>query len=369
MKLLLNDKEIINFLIDFFCKKKNLYQFPECKFSLAEGWARHQKETINYDKKYNKKFNLEKTQKGVFKDLEKKVKADLTNYLNAVNEILDKRKFIYTFFIKNNLEKIIETLGEEVIFEQYKKSKTENFVKSVGLQLTSTPNFIRRKNFFNVTENCLLRNTVGNEQILLEKIQHQHPFWFIDSGYTNFIENSKKWHRLVYNHLHIGKFFDAPSNRLENFQSFPMPWRKTGEKILVIEPGQFAANIFSIDLTNWRSKIENEIRQHTDRPIVFREKAPKKIRENLYDHLLKEDYYCTISINSNAAVESVWAGIPIITLDKHITNPISRNSIADINNLLRPNIASWLAMLSYSQFTFEELVNGTALQILSEYHE
>lgn len=369
MNLLLNDKEIIKFLIDFFCNRKKFYKFPKCQFSLAEGWAKHKKETILYEKKYDRKFNLEKTQKSVFKDIEKKVKIDLQNYLNAVEEIINYRKNIYTFFIKNNLEQIIDRLGEETILEEYKKSKTQNFVKTVGLQLNSSARLVRRNKFTNSSENCLLRNTVGNEKILLEKIENDYPFYFIDSGYTNFIENNKKWHRLVHNHLHTGNFFDAPADRLGNFTNFPAPWRKTGEKILVIEPGQFAANIFKIDLKTWRHTIKEEIRQYTDRPIVFREKAPKKIRENLYEHLLKEDYYCTISINSNAAVESVWAGIPIITLDKHITNSISVRNISDINNLVRPNIAGWLAMLSYSQFTFDELMDGTAVKLLSEYHE
>jgi hypothetical protein len=157
-------------------------------------------------------------------------------------------------------------------------------------------------------------------------------------------------------------------DRLEIFKTFPRQWKTDGDKILVIEPGEFAASIFHIDIKTWKYGVEQELRQHTDKKIVFREKSPKKKRSPLYQHLLDEDYCCVISINSNAATESIWAGVPVITLDRHITNPVSKNKISDINNLYRGPLANWLALLSYSQFTYEELVDGTAVNIVKKYH-
>jgi hypothetical protein len=109
-------------------------------------------------------------------------------------------------------------------------------------------------------------------------------------------------------------------------------------------------------------------RKYTDKKIIFREKKPKKSRAPLYKHLCYEDYFCVISINSNAATESIWAGIPVITLDKHISNPVSRNKLSDINNLYRGSLSNWLSTLSYSQFTYDEIVNGKALEIIKQYH-
>ena len=60
--------------------------------------------------------------------------------------------------------------------------------------------------------------------------------------------------------------------------------------------------------------------------------------------------------------------MPAITLDTHITNPITRNKLEDINNLCYENLGPWLCMLSYSQFTKEELMNGTALKITEKYN-
>jgi hypothetical protein len=152
------------------------------------------------------------------------------------------------------------------------------------------------------------------------------------------------------------------------FTEFPKVWRTSGETILIIEPGPFSAAIFHIDIPQWKKTVESELRKYTDKPIKFRPKIDKKNRKSLYQELLNEDYYCVININSNAATESVWAGVPIITLDKHITNSISRSKISDINNLARPHLANWLCMLSYSQFTYEELIDGTASTIIKNYH-
>ena len=269
---------------------------------------------------------------------------------------------------KHGIAALREKIGEEKILDLYKTSKKENFVKSLGLRLSENAHLVRRQIFNNYEEDCLIRNTVGNEKLLISKIDNKFPFWFIDSGYTNFVETNKKWHRLVRNHLHQGKEFSAPVDRLGVFKTFPTQWRTHGEKILIIEPGSFAAGIFHVDIKTWKYEVESELRKYTDKPIVFREKAEKRVRTNLYKELCDEDYYCVVNINSNAATEAIWAGIPAITLDKHITNPVTRNKLSDINDLLRPNLSNWLCMLSYSQFTYDELINGTALEIARKYH-
>jgi hypothetical protein len=251
----------------------------------------------------------------------------------------------------------------------YAKSNSDGFVKTVGQLIDSQSKLIRRSEFKLYQEDCLIRNTGGVEECLVTKIDNGFPFWFIDSGYTNFLEGKKKtYHRLTRNHIHHLNAFEAPVDRLGVFKKFPRQWRTSGDTILIIEPGQFCASIFHIDIEQWKLDVERELRNYTDKKIKFREKINKKKRLPLYEELLNEDYYCVVNINSNAATESIWAGIPVITLDKHITNSVSRNKLSDINDLYRPHLANWLCMLSYSQFTYEELMDGTALRIVQRYH-
>lgn len=367
MYLLLNNKEIAHFLVS------------ELKFREAAGAVKLDlsellneieekvyltKNTKNYLRNgFSKEFKIKITDR-----IRKRLHEALRRWRDEVNESIEFEKN-YTFgIVHKNIEYFIEALGEDNILDLYKKSKFDNFVKSVGLQIYRDNHLIRRKNYKNYKTDCLVRNTVGNEDLLLEKIDNNFPFWFIDSGYTNFLETNKKWHRLVRNHLHYGKKFVPPCDRLDNFKSFPEPWRNNGDKILVVEPGPFAAGIFHVDLRTWRYDIEKEIRQYSDLRIVFREKMPKTERSNLYEHLLQEDYCCLVNINSNAATEAVWAGIPVITLDRHVTNPIAGSKISDLLHLNRPHLGEWLCMLSYSQFTYEELISGRAIELVKHYH-
>jgi hypothetical protein len=362
MKLLINDREIVEYLIplvDLQNVAKDI-QISEENISEVKSW-------INFLKDHPKKF--EKVKPKIKGKIIQAVEKDLTNYVNSVKEALKNKKERHSFIVKKKLNQIVDSIGEDTILKNYKKSNIENYVKTIGKIIDPSATLIRRHKFTNLKEDCLLRNTSGNENLLVNKIDNNFPFWFIDSGYTNFLGKNKVWHRLVRNHLHFGRQFNAPVDRLGMFETFPQQWRNSGDKILVIEPGEFAAAIFHVDIKQWKYSVESQLRQYTDKKIVFREKAPKKQRLLLHKHLLDEDYYCLININSNAATESIWAGIPVITLDRHVTNSVSKNSLSDINNLYRGSLADWLCMLSYSQFTFNELSNGTAMSIIKKYHE
>jgi hypothetical protein len=299
---------------------------------------------------------------------EKVLYKELSKYVGKIWEIMDLRRAQYFDLIHKNIDHIISALGEQRVMDLYRQSKFKYFVKGTGDTIDPQAEYVRRQNFTNYSEDCLIRNTTGNEQLLTEKIDKKYPMWFIDSGYTNFLESRKKWHRLVRNHIHHDQMFEAPVDRLANFPSFPQPWRESGEKILIIEPGPFAASIFHVDIKTWKYDVERELKKYTDKKIVFREKAEKKIRTSLVEELRNENYYCVVSINSNAATEAIWCGIPVITLDRHVTTPVSRSKLSDINNLARPHLARWLCAVSYSQFTGDELYDGTAIKILRKYH-
>jgi hypothetical protein len=359
MKLLLNDKEIAHFL-------SSLINFN--RFIDEDPFERNEANRVYKRESKNKNLsNIETRSKSQLK-IKKAINSDARTYISILQQKIDEKRNNSFKNIHRNIQFFIKRLGKENILKLYKRSKIDNFIKTTGLQINPDAGLVLRKDFKNISEDCLIRHTVGQEKILLQKIDNQYPFWFIDAGYTNFLESKKTFHRLVRNHLHHDSMLDVPVDRMGMFKSFPMPWRENGEKILIIEPGPFAASIFHVDLRTWKYKVARELRKYTDKRIVFRKKIDKKIRTNLYDKLRNEDYYCVININSNAATEAIWAGIPVITLDKHITNPVTRQHLSDINNLYRPNLAQWLSSVSYSQFTYEELIDGTAVEIMRKYH-
>jgi len=371
MKLLLNDKEIAHFLntkADIYerTKKENPLLEPELRLIYAEFYEKKNSDKVKGQKM--KHFWDDRAKSKFYDKLYKAINRDTREWVKKVKEYVPKKKEYNFHKIHKNIESIISKLGIDNIFEQYKKSNYKNFVKGTGLTLQPKSNFIRRKEFNDYKQDCLIRNTVGNEKLLVTKMDEKYPFWFIDSGYTNFIEHNKKWHRLVRNHLHTGEFFKAPVSRLDGFKKFPVPWRKGGDTILILEPGPFAASVFHVDLKTWKHDVEKELRKFTNRPIKFREKKPLTQRTKLFHELLfNDEYYCVVSLNSNAATEAIWAGIPAITLGQHVTNPVTKNSLSDIDNLYYGDITQWLCMLSYSQFTKEELMDGTAVRLVRKY--
>lgn len=358
MKLILNDKEIIYYLASLIDHSSRVVHLDTDDRKIAEAimWS------------IERKDKLDKFRQKIKDKIYHAVKDSTKDYVNRVTTILAHWQQADVETLKKTIDHVLEKLGEDLVLTQYMRSDKDGFCKSPGLLIDADAKPVRRKNHCDIQEDCILRNTVGNENFLTDKIDQRLPFWFIDSGYTNFIESNKKWHRLVRNHLHFGGTFAAPVDRLHMFASFPQQWRTGGDRILVIEPGQFAAAIFHVDIPTWRYQVEAELRQHTDKKIVFRSKTAKKTRAPLFKHLQDEDYHCVVSINSNAATESIWAGIPVITLDQHMTNSVSRNKLSEVNDLYTGSLANWLAMLSYSQFTYDELVDGTAVDMVTKYH-
>jgi hypothetical protein len=218
-------------------------------------------------------------------------------------------------------------------------------------------------------DRLFIRHTVNNESLLQTRMTEKLPFMFMDNGYTNFLESGKRWFRLCNNHIHHLKFRKGlDPKRRKFFPRLPDVWRSGGHDVVVVEPSAIQCRLFGIDPVQWRQWVEAEIKSTLTeyKRIVFREKVDKKIRQNFFKFLQDEDVYCVVNYNSNAAVEAVWAGVPVITLGDHITNHISVRSINQINDLMRPDIERWLRYVSYCQYTLEEIANGTARRIMEE---
>jgi hypothetical protein len=366
MKLLVNDTELANYLCILIDIK------DQCShIKMDESNNSNVANSIAYilEKQNHAKFSLEKHRDKFKQKIRQGVTKDLVNWRSQINEVVTKYRKYHFRNIHKRIDYLLGRLNENQVITSYLKGDVDYFVKTVGLQIDPNAKMTRRRHFTNINEDCLIRNTIGGETTIVDKIDNNLPFWFLDSGYTNFIEPNKKWHRLVRNHLHFNQSFVAPADRMGTFKSFPQPWRKDGSAILIVEPGEFAANIMHVEAKSWGQQVAEELRKYTDRPIEFRSKTNKKKRTSLYQQLQQGNYYCTVSINSNSAIESIWAGVPAITLNKHVSNAVTRSNLSDINDLYYGPLGDWLAWLSYCQFTFDELMDGTALRIVRQYHD
>lgn len=221
------------------------------------------------------------------------------------------------------------------------------------------PVCIRGMTFRQVTKTCMETN---------------REFYYIDNGYFG-NPKTKYWFRIIKNHVHdIRSIIKRPLDRLQRVtqlaNSIPLEKFTTGRKIIIAPPSPKSFTIWGIDYQTWIDMTIAELKKYTDRPIELRFKRdrPDRLAEDTMQQALSNDVHCLITYNSVAAVEALMLGKPVITLGPNAAQQLARRSLEDIENLYIPTEderMAWLAHLSYSQFTYDELSNGTAWRILN----
>ena len=356
MHLLLNHDEVVIGLA-----KRILAQHLK---KIKPTWAN----ATAYLEKTNKRMEKSGLIEIDFSTLNNCLKQDVQEYKDSVVAEYKKKYRPLIRWLSENFKNL--NVDRDYLLSSYVNSNAKNFVKTLGQQLTDQPTWSLPTDNIPDDQTVVLRNIINNESVLQHRLQNQLPFWFVDTGYTNFVTGKKLWHRLVENHIHHTPRMEYfPADRLNLLPSMPAPWRDNGDSILVVENSEYHYQMFGTTLSAWRTQVKAELEKYTNRTITFRPKdLDRKTRDSLYDILKNSNYYCVITDASAAAIESVWAGIPIITLGQHISTPVARTDLSDINNLYRGPIGDWLCALSYSQFTEKEMYNGTALRLIKKYH-
>lgn len=248
------------------------------------------------------------------------------------------------------------------------------FAVGSGVSPISTEDFV----YENSNDPIILRGILKHK-IMKRCWEDGRTFYYIDTGYfgnekTNSNPNGwKYWHRIVKNDLQHGEIIPRPDDRFKLFNKKFNPWKKTGSKILIAAPDEKPCKFYGIDKETWVQNTVNEIKKYTDRPVVVRERAPKRIDRIVSDTLqqaLDNDVFALVTFNSVAAVESVFHGIPAFTLAP--ANAASPVCLQDLSRIETPYYAdsdklyAWACHLAYGQFHVNELKNGSALRILQE---
>ena len=194
-------------------------------------------------------------------------------------------------------------------------------------------------------------------------------FFYIDTGYFGNTAKGKLYHRITRNDVqYFGPVVDRPSDRLAltgiGFRKF-----RPGTNILLAPPSQKLLMMYDIDLETWLNTTIEEIKNHTDRPIVIRKKQSRTVRmtEDTMEMALAQDVHCLVTFSSIAAGEALLLGKPAITLGPNAAAPLCSQSLSEIECLKVPTVdevRAWAANLAYNQFTEAEMRNGTAWRIL-----
>ena len=225
-----------------------------------------------------------------------------------------------------------------------------------------------------------------NIQHIKGSIERNEEWWYVDNGYltqqiTRYPEPKihdldKTYFRIVKGGLHTlqGKSGSVDRLRVLENQGIDVQfkgWTTNTEHILLC-PSSPTVTFFINDMSQeeWEENVRSELRQHTDRPIKFRNKP--RPGNQWWNTDIKEDLkgcHCLITNMSLAAVDAVINQVPVLTHRNNVAFKVSIDNIHNINKTPkhpREVVEPWLNMLSHNQFTIPEIEEGLAYKILNE---
>ena len=232
---------------------------------------------------------------------------------------------------------------------------------------------------YNASHDPIVLRGIMKHKIMKRCWQDNRTFYYIDTGYFGNERSSsnpsgwKYWHRIVKNNLQHNEIISRPDDRWKKFNKPFSPWKKTGRAILVAAPDEKPCKFYGVTKEQWLLDTVGILKQHTDRPIIIRERAPKRIDRiatNTLQQALDNDVFAVVTFNSVAAVESIFHGIPAFTLaPANAASPVALQNLSQIENPYYPTqdkLYAWACHLAYGQFHINEMKDGTARRILED---
>ena len=165
------------------------------------------------------------------------------------------------------------------------------------------------------------------------------------------------------------------------------PWRPRGKYILICGQHDKSLQWQGMPrMSNWFLDTYDEIRKHTDRPIIFRPHPRCRLEhiERGLKHVYRQeprhvngtydsfdmgfdDIHCTISYSSNPGVHSVIEGVPAFVSTHSLAYDVANDIdfLHDIENPLMPDRTQWLNDYAHTEYTIEEISQGIPLKRLT----
>jgi len=161
-------------------------------------------------------------------------------------------------------------------------------------------------------------------------------------GYYRITKNAFQW---------IGGISGYSSDRWEALKVEMKRWRKSGRHVVVCPISGYLGDFLGIDAEQWTAAVVREISLHTERPIVVKDKHRGTLKEALVDA------WCLVTHSSNAAVDALVDGIPVVALGRSATAPVAWH-LTDMEKPHWPEREPWAHALAHHQFTLSEMRGG-----------
>ena len=176
--------------------------------------------------------------------------------------------------------------------------------------------------------------------------------------------------------------------RVRNLGLKLKPWRKDGEYILICGQHDKSLQWSKMPrMSNWFLQTYDEIRKHTDRPIIFRPHPRCKLEHierglkhvyrqeprhvaNTYDDFDMgfDNIWATISYSSNPGIHSIFNGVPAFVSTHSLAYDAGNDIdfLHDIEQPVMPDRTQWLNDYAHTEYTVEEISQGIPLKRLTD---
>lgn len=176
-------------------------------------------------------------------------------------------------------------------------------------------------------------------------------YTYVDHGYfkRGYYDG---YFRVCKNRLQAGVERDFSPKRWEALDQKLQPWNRDGRHVLVCPISGYLGKFLGIDEKKWTETVVKELSRHTDRPIIVKHKDGTP--------LPLEDAWCLVTYTSNASVDAIISGVPVIVLGDHPARYLSW-TWDQIESPVWYEREPWCWSLAYHQFTLKEIARGIDL--------
>lgn len=208
-------------------------------------------------------------------------------------------------------------------------------------------------------------------------------FYYIDNGYLGNLVKKKHWFRVVKNDVQHVVNLDKklPIDRWRALQKFAPYLAYNGRRkfpsdlgpIVVVTPSEKPCLYYGIERDIWVEQTLTELKKHTDRQIIVRDKAPRPDRININSiagFCERHMAHAVVTYQSIAALEAIHYGIPAFTLAPNAADPLCNHDLSKIEDPMYPDketAEKLFIYLSYCQYNVPEINTGVAHKIIKDY--
>lgn len=147
-------------------------------------------------------------------------------------------------------------------------------------------------------------------------------------------------------------------------------WNVKGRHILItLQSELYFELLMPYSRKEWLKRVIGQLKQHTDRPIIVREKphpSRPQAQKIPFEHQLI-NCYALVTLNSATAIEAIMCGIPAFVTDPNCAIvPCANNRLSRIESPKFFDRISWLEVLADNQWSASEIERGIALRQLAD---